>query len=389
MKKKLLFIIPSLCAGGAEKSLVTLLNLFDYDRFEVDLLVFRREGLFADSVPEQVTVYTAGDDYLIFDGPMTSAVKSFAPRGRVGLAAKRIDYSFALKNGDRAKTWKLLSSLISVPDKQYDCAIGYLEGNTIYCCVDKVKAAKKIGFIHSDYGFTGLDPDFDRPYFEKLSAVVTVSEVCRESLLGFFPEFSEKLKVVYNILSPGMVRRGVAAGKGFDDGYDGPRVLTVGRIAEIKGIDLAVRACALLRDRGYNFRWYEIGDGEKRGEIEALTEELSLREHFILLGERANPYEFTGRCDIYVQPSRIEGKSIAIDEAKALQKPIVSTAYPSVADQIAHEINGLVCEISPEGIADAVGRLLDDAGLRESLSTQLASEKIGNEEEIERLYELL
>ena len=74
MKKQLLFIIPSLNSGGAEKSLISLLSLFDYDKYDVDLLLFRREGLFLEKVPNEVRLVGDVSDYEAFDAGCVSSV---------------------------------------------------------------------------------------------------------------------------------------------------------------------------------------------------------------------------------------------------------------------------------------------------------------------------
>ena len=118
MKKKILFIIPNLKSGGAEKSLVTLLQLFDYKKYDVSLFLFRKEGLFLSCVPPQVKIYTAGESYNLFDGEAKAAIKTFIKKGRLDLAVARVLYANALKEADsyqrETKMWKQLRKVIRV-----------------------------------------------------------------------------------------------------------------------------------------------------------------------------------------------------------------------------------------------------------------------------------
>ena len=86
MKKKILFVIPTLKSGGAEKSLVTLLQLFDYDKYDVSLFLFRKEGLFVNNIPQQVNIIEAGENHILFDGYANEAIKKFLKKGRIDLA---------------------------------------------------------------------------------------------------------------------------------------------------------------------------------------------------------------------------------------------------------------------------------------------------------------
>lgn len=387
MKKKLLFVLPSLRSGGAEKSLVTLLQTMDATRFEVDLLLFRREGLFLPLVPAWVRILDGGEAYSVFDGSIKKAVLYFLKRGKLRAALCRLLYARA--QSDPKKAWKYLSRVLPEPTEQYDAAVGYLEGTATYFVADCVKAKKKITFLHTDYDRIVSQKSMDAPYYERMDALVGVSEQCCEKAIAHFPFLSGKAVTMHNIVSPAVIGAMARQGDGLCRESNETMLLTVGRLSPPKGIDLAVQACAILTERGRNIRWYHIGIGELQAQIETLIRERHVQERFILLGERSNPYPYTASCDIYVQPSRFEGKSIAIDEAKCLAKPIVVTDFGTVHDQIEDGVNGVIAPMTAEGIADAVERLLRSPELCQSLSEYLQKEPLGNESEIEKLYALL
>ena len=380
--------MPKLGSGGAEKALTTLLSIFDYESYDVDLMLFRREGIFLADVPEKVNIIDGGENYAAFDSSAAAYIKSKLLSFDFKSALNRIEYSKALNSGNRAKTWQCLKKALYKPQKHYDAAVAYLEGNSVYFCVDCIDADRKIGYVHNDYNGLGLDRDFDKPFFEKLDYLVTVSDECANVLCQTFPESATKVRMLENIISPSLLK---SLAKTSPEEYrtDSKKLLTIGRFSAQKGYDMAVRAAEILDKKGYDFKWFAIGKGELMQQIKEEIANRSLQEKFILLGEKSNPYPYINGCDIYVQPSYFEGKSIAIDEAKAFAKPIVCTSFPTVYDQLTDGQTALLAEINPQSIADKIEALLYDETLCKKISDNLKKEKIGNEEEIDKFYRLL
>jgi len=392
MKRKLAFVIPSLDAGGGEKSLVNLLNTIDAERYEIDLVLFHKRGIFLPSVPAHVRILEPNGKYDVFKRGLISSVLGSIARFDFALAVNRV--AFAVKNKmianvSRAEqsSWPNVAATLQTIEGEYDAAIGFLEKSSIYFAVDKITAKKKIGFIHTNYRQMGIDAGIDRPYFKKLDAIVTVSDECHNVLCEVFPEFAHKTSVMHNIVSPQFIHK-LAIGNAPEIRGEN-LVVSVGRLHRLKGFDMAVEACANLVRRGIEIQWFVIGDGEEREKLQKMIADHKLETHFHLLGLRENPYPYVSRATVYVQPSRLEGKSIAIDEAKILSRPIVVTNYTTVADQITEGVNGIVCPINADGIADAVAKLLGDRPLRERLSANLASENLGTANEITKLYDLI
>ena len=389
MKKSLLFILPSLAGGGAEKSLVTLLSLIDYSRYDVDLFLFRREGLFLPNVPEEVNIIDGGEGYSLFDGEASAYIKKCVKNLRFFDSLNRLVYSRAVAKGDRKAIWSSLKKALPRIKKHYDVAVGYLEGNANYYCVDCVDADIKIGYVHNDYSKLGFDEDFDRPFFERLDKLVSVSPECSDVLKKTFPKMAERIFTVENISSPEALRQLAVGAPAEYTGVDSRILLTVGRFSPQKGYDTAVDAAKILKDNGVEFKWFAIGKGELKSAIEEKINRYGLQEDFILLGEKSNPYPYINNCDIYVQPSNFEGKSIAIDEAKAFSKPIVATKFSTVFDQLSDGETALLAEIDAADVAKRITQLINDDALCKRLSDTLARTHKGNEEELEKFYALL
>jgi glycosyltransferase involved in cell wall biosynthesis len=257
--------------------------------------------------------------------------------------------------------------------------------------VDKVKAKKKIGWIHTNYSSSGLDPKFDENYFSKLNYLVTVSPECKQSLMDNFPKLEPKIKVIHNIVSAKTVQE--LANETLEDFSFSPNensIVTVARLSHEKGIDIALNACKEIVQTNPNVKWYVIGEGNERSQLEQFIEQNQLENNFILLGLRANPYPYMKQATIYVQPSRYEGKSIAIDEAKILTKPIVVTGFETAKDQINHLQNGIISGTNAQELAADILKVLNDENLQNNLSLHLTNEVHDNSnEEITKFYKLL
>lgn len=395
MKKKLLFVIPNLSAGGGEKSLVNLLSQIDYDRYQVDLFMFDHSGLFLDLLPQEVRVLSLPESYKLFTLPLGQSLCSLLRKGQLSRSLDRLMFTLRYRymgnvSAREQYNWKFLKNVLEPLPASYDAAIGFLEKTSTYFCVDKVKATKKIGWVHIDYDLLGMDPAFDIRYFRRLDHIITVSEECANILRIRFPSEQAKVGVIHNIVSPAVIRKMAD----HEDELAGPMnrqttILSIGRLHYQKGFEMAIEACKRLVDKGYRLKWYVIGEGEERGKLTGLIQETGLGEHFILLGLRTNPYPYIKGAHIYAQTSRFEGKSIAIDEAKILQKPILVTNYSTAKDQIVDGENGIIVEMDAEAIAAGLERLIHDGNLRDRLSANLAKEKLGTEAEIHKLYALL
>lgn len=384
--------MPSLQAGGAEKCLVNLLNEFDYNNYDVDLLLLNKTGIFLKLLPQQVKIITLQDDFAIFSKNILSSFLSFLFKGKFGLAYSRIAFTYknrTIKNSGFAEqySWKDLKKAIPTIDNKYDVAIGFLEKTSIYLTVDKVVAKQKIGFVNNDYKMLNLDSKFDEPYFSKLDYLFTVSESCEDVLKNSFPSLTSKIKMMYNILSEKAIQN--LANERNDNLDKGINLVTLGRLSHQKGFDIAIKSCAILKQKGIDFKWYILGEGEDRKALEQLIIENDVVANFILLGIKENPYPYINNATIYVQPSRFEGKSLAIDEAKILHKPILVSNFPSAKDQITSHENGIIVPLNAESIAAGIENLIQDSELRAKLISNLKRHHYGTESEINKLYQLI
>ena len=389
MMKKILIVIHDMRIGGAQKSLLSFLECLEGHEnrrdYEIHLLPLNPRGEFLAQMPERVILEEPGWVLRWMSMPLSKTLlnKYFSLRGMFGeglwLLRKALKLFPKRLNGTQ-RLWQNWRYLIPARQEAYDVAVAYMDGVSSFYVMDKVQAAKKVLWLHSDYQKQGYDAVFDAPYYAGCSCAVTVSEECRATLRRAHPTQADKMQVLENISSAALVMHR-SQERPCDEfvGYSGLKLVTVGRLHEQKGIDLAVEAARVLKEKGMEFRWLAVGEGSERARLEALISRYGLEDRFILVGAQENPYTFMRACDILVQPSRVEGKSIVLDEAKMLCKPIVVTRYPTVGDSILHGETGWVTDMTGPALAGGILHMHKDAALRASIISRLEQLPKGNE----------
>lgn len=391
--KDVLIVIHGLGCGGAEKSLIAFLEFLPRDKWNIDLVVANPHGIFMDKIPSYVHVIDNLYNLENFSTPLENRNKKVCGvRDFICQVNWKLRYPFLKKRGrlsyGEAK-WKLWGKYLPVLEKKYNLAVSYMNGFTNYYVMEKVKADKKILWVHNEFEKLGYDYNFEAPFYRKADAIVTISESCKDSILRIYPDIKEKVSVLENISSSKAIRK-MAEKIPKDDyfQYSKMRILSVGRLMEQKAFDLAIKAAAILKNRKVEFIWYIIGEGELRPQLENLIRDKGLHSYVKLVGLKSNPYPYIAECDIFVQSSRYEGKSIVLDEAKILCRPIVVTNYKTVSSSITDGVNGIICDMNDKDLADKIQNLIERADIRESLMNQLLSEKNGNEGEIYKYLKL-
>lgn len=385
--KKILFVMPTLRDGGAERSLVNLLTELPEDKYEIDLLLLKKQGTFLSQVPAYVNILEQPPVLKKLYGPVRKA-SIYMPVKVFGNSLARI-----VKSGmgnQKAFMWEYFyKPVIDGLDKEYDVAVGYLGGESTYYIVDKVNAKRKIHWVHNDYRTSGMPKKYDLKLFPKVDAVVTISEECLAILKEEFPQFQDKFYCIENITSSAVIK---ARAKEFiPEEYKGLEniLLSVGRLSEQKGFDMAISAASKLKKKGLKFKWFIIGSGPLKDKFNDQIKKENVEDCVELLGTKSNPYPYIKNCDIFIQPSRYEGKSVVIDEAKILARPIIATAYPTVKDQIQNDNEGLIVELNVDGIVDGIVALCSDDTKKQQITEYLNRHEYGNQNEVKKYINLI
>lgn len=382
--------------GGVERSLVSMLNNFDYENNAVDLMLYSHTGDFMNLLTDKVNLLDEVKAYSIFRKGIVQVLKE----GNILLGLSRLVAKYNSKRLNKNKIsnnesvvqmqlmWKYALPFLPKLEEEYDVAISYLWPH--YFIANKVKAKKKIAWIHTDYSTIETDINIDLKMWRKFDYIISISEECTRAFIKKYPELKDKIRLVENITSPDFVIS--RSNEIVEDDIRnelGFKVVSTGRICYEKAFDLAVKALKELHNRGLSdIKWYVVGYGSDEGLIRELIKENNLENSFILLGKKINPYPYMKAADIYVQPSRYEGKAVTVSEARILGKPTLITNYPTAKSQLTENIDGIICDLSIEGIANGIEKLYFDNIFRKTLSQNCIETDYSNTDELEKLYKL-
>lgn len=384
--KRLAIVTKDMKIGGAEKALVSMLREIPEGKLDITLYVLTDDGELLRDVPSWVQIKkipygTAG---------MADIVKGYLRTGKLIKALHSVALSIRMKSKDYYEQYLYKALMLPRIEEEYDAAISYFFpcGFIDWYTLHNVRAKKRFVWVHSDISkFPNIQNPACIDMYNGYDNIFCVSEESRRSFIKTLPEVSSTVDVMYNFISREEILTKAEQGPGFDDDFNGFRIVTVGRLSREKGQDLIPGVLARLLAAGYNVRWYCVGDGKLRTEIEQRTAEMGLEERLVLLGNRANPYPYVTDCDIYVQPSRIGAYDLAIAEARCLRKPIVATVTNSSVEQLEDEVTGYLVPIDEEALFSKIKSLLDHEEIRNRFIAQTDMRGLdGADEKLETLY---
>ena len=399
MKKKLLITACSAEIGGIERSLVGLLDVLDYDRYDVDVLLFSRKG--------ELLPYVSPKCNLLPEIPqcatLLTPIRTVLQQGHFLLGAARIRARRKIARkykADDPKTadgvtfallqsyWDASIGLMPKLRGEYDAAISFMWPH--HFVAQKVRAKKKFAWVHTDYTIAILDTKRDAAIWERFDGIAAVSDECGEAFLQIYPQFREKLTTVENILPQSFVRQSALESEPEEMcGTDVPKLVSVGRLCYQKAFDRAVRVARILKDRGVSFCWYVVGFGGEEEKLRALIRELDVGDCFRLLGKKSNPYPYVRACDLFVQASRYEGKAVTVREAQMLAKPVLITDFLTARSQVRDGFDAVIVPQDETAIADAIESLLKDDDKRRTLCENARATDYGNAEEVNKIYRMI
>lgn len=401
MNKKTIFI-ASHCMeiGGAERSLLGLLETIDYEKYEVDLFLYRHTGELLSLIHKKVNLLPEDKklsclavpysqvlrkhEFSILYGRLLAKLKTrkFEKQHQIiGESQVAIEYSHKY-------TKKYISPIM--PNKEYDLAISFLTPH--YIVAEKVRAKKKIAWIHTDYSSIVLDTDSEMRMWEQYDYIASISESCTQSFLKKFPSLKTKIFLMENILSEKFIQEQSAKS---EEAYDMSqnddiyKLLSIGRFCEAKNFQNIPIICKKIRESQVDVKWYIIGFGAEEELIREKIHQEHMEEHVIILGKKSNPYPYIKNCDFYVQPSKYEGKCVTVREAQMLHKPVIITNYPTAKSQLENGIDGMIVPLENDACAQAIVNILQDKKLKEKLIENTKRKDYSNAKEIEKLYEII
>lgn len=396
MKPSILIFSQAMELGGVERSLLGSLDSIDYDRYDVDLFLMRHNGELMSYLNPKAKLLPEIPQYASLAVPMASLIKS----GQFGVLCGRLQGKFAAQRFDKqhlndkpsvaALTYSHKYTLRSMPqisDKTYDLAISFLTPH--YFARERVEAKKYAAWIHTDYTALSFDRDTELAMWGKYDAICSVSEQASKSFQTAFPELAGKVQTIENVLPRELICRQAEESQ-TDMPSDGSIVLlSVGRFCDAKNFDNVPDICRHIVADDLDVKWYLIGYGGDELLIRQKIAEAGMEKRVIILGKKENPYPYMRTCNLYVQPSRYEGKAVTVREAQLLGKPVVITDYATSDSQLEDGVDGVIVPMDNAGCAAGIAALLRDPTLMQQLSENCAKRDYTNSAEVEKIYALM
>jgi glycosyltransferase involved in cell wall biosynthesis len=389
--KKVLFMIGMMNIGGVEKSLLSLISVLPREKYDITILTLEKKGGFLQDIPSWVKVEEATwfkeINPIILQPPQLTIKEYSYQKKYMEIPFFVLIYFLTKYFKNRHLYYRYIFKSIPMKKEKYDIAISYQGPNDLidFYIANKVKAKSKVSWIHFDVSKFKMNKKLYGKLYRKFDKLFVVSHEALLKLKERIPSIGNKAEVFLNIISESLISKMSGDKVNFDDDYAGVKVVTVGRLSKEKGQDLAIKALSRLKNEGYNVRWYCIGEGKHRDELERLIEMHNLGEDFLLMGSTTNPYPYIARSDIYVQTSRHEAYCLTLAEAKCLKKPIITTNFIGAFEQIKDGYNGLIVEADEEDLYEKIKYLIENPLQRERLSINLRRDEINTTGEVIKL----
>lgn len=398
MKKKILIVSHCMRLGGVERSLLGLLDNFNFDEYEIDLFLFLHDGELLSQIPTQVNLLPEKKRYtslmlplkkILFYGyfdilflKLSAYIKAHFFLKRNKINSENLVYPVYLQ--------KYISKVLpKINDVQYDLAISFLTPH--YIVSQKTNSKKNIAWIHTDYSYFKLDRSAELKMWNEFNYIASISEDCSKVFEEVFPELKSKIILIENVLTKELILK-----QSISNDID-PRFVkdkntfilcTVGRFSAQKNFDNIPMICKKIIDSGCNIKWYLIGYGGYEEEIKKNIIETKMEHNVIILGKQTNPYPYIKGCDIYVQPSRYEGKAVTVREAQILAKPVVITDFTTSATQLHNGFDGVIVPLDNVACALGIKSLIENAELQSKLIQNCLANDFTNSDEIMKIYAL-
>lgn len=380
MRKKVIFMVINMNIGGTERALLNMIEEMSNDKYEITILMLEKYGGFLEYIHKKVQrkyleQYSEMKD--ILNHPPKEIIKNYFKKGFI-LKGIILLYIFLISKIFKTNSVLYKYLLKDVPKliNEYDIAVAYAGPMDFisYFVIHKITAKRKIQWIHFDVTKIGFNKAFARNIYQQFDQLVVVSKQAKLKFIKMFPSLDNQTIVVHNIVSSTYIIEQANKNNLMVQNKRNLTILTVGRLSIEKGQDLAIKTLAELKRNGYRLSWYCVGDGNARNYYEKLIKKYHLQDSFILLGSKTNPYPYMKLCDIYVQPSKYEGYSMTILEAKCLCKPIICTNFTGINEQLVNGKTGLIVNNNVYELSDAIKQIINNKLLKENLTTNLKGE---------------
>lgn len=396
--KSILIFSHAMEIGGAERALLGLLENIDTTEYKVDLFLMRHQGELMKYIPDSINLLPELPQYASLAVPFTTVLKKGQVKvawGRVQgkqKAKKRVQELGLPQDNDVALEYSHKYTVDAMPrisEKEYDLAISFLTPH--YFVAEKVTAKKKIAWIHTDYSIVSVDKESQLKMWDNYDVIASISDKVTDSFVKTFPELDKKVQVIQNIMP---MKYMMALKDEYEVEDEMPtdgcvKLLSIGRFCTAKNFDNVPKICKLIREKGIDVKWYLIGYGGDEELIKSKIAEAGMQEYVIILGKKENPYPYIKACDIYVQPSRYEGKCVSVIEAQILNKPVVITDYATAKSQLQDGVDGVIVFLDNKKCAEDIANVVRDKELQNQLIENTKKHDYTYANEVKKIYQII
>lgn len=314
--KKVIFFLPTLNGGGAERVTVNLINKLssNFDNLDIHLLLLRKEGVFLSDLNAEINV--------------------------TDLNSKRTIYSF----------FKIIKFIKKEKPDYFVSSLNYL--NVVSLIIKRITNTHTKFFVteHSTISqrlnnFSGLGvlvPFLMKKLYNSADHIICVSEGIKIDLLSTLKIRNEKISVIYNFIDFEKINKLKALEVQhhfFKSGF--PVIISVGRLIYEKNFDLLIDAFLEVRSKT-KCKLIILGEGPFKNILKNKISGSRFNEDIDLVGFQNNPYAWMNKADLFVLSSRTEGLPTVLIEAMAVGCQVISTDCPSGPSEIISNTEGLL-----------------------------------------------
>lgn len=386
---KLLFVIPAFKHGGTNKSLLNLIP-FLKDRFEISVLALSHLGPYIYLFPKEVKIIER--DYrlgLIYDNFTIQDTSKLKIHDKIYLFIKKALYKgLKILLGNCGKETLLNIAARKIESMNFDTIIAMQEGDSTYF-TSKI-TGRKIAWVRSDYKEYSKIVNKDEEYiYSSFKSIICVSEYTRKTFVSIYPNFENRCKGIHNMIDFSNIIE-LSNEKIPSDLIDSScdfSMVSIGRLSKVKQFSLIPGMAEILKNKGINFRWYIIGDGEEYSLIAKLIKKHNVEDLVVLLGELNNPYPLIKWSDLVVVTSFSEACPNVLNESKILHTPVITNNFGSAVEFIENDFDGVISKT--EDIPKKIEDLIVKRDNYQLIKSNLSNFEYSNDEIIKEILKLL
>lgn len=385
MKKTVAIVCNDIDVGGVETALINMLRAIDLTRFDITLFTNTEKNACISQIPKEVQIVSLEQFTM-----KNLFLDEFRNCKLISAASTLFDYIRLRLTKSEFKKVQIAYGKKLLSEKYFDCAIAYKHTVAMVAVLCGLHARKKVVWVHGAL----LGGDFpEQEYLNSISEfdkIYCVSEAVKNNVLKHIPLAADRVQVFYNLINAEEIRKKAEDECNMQIEPGEYCLVTVGRLGYQKGQEMIPETVHMLTEAGYRVKWYLVGDGPNRRQIENLCEAFQVTEQVIFAGMESNPYPYIKKCDLYVQTSFSEGFCTTTMEAKLLHKAVVTTDAPGMREQFRNRQNGLIVDaMTPEALFTGIKTLFEKPELCGKFEEELKKETHGNSRELEKLYAVM